>query len=182
MDYLTLKTMYLVSGILGTSIMAIQMGLMMLGADGMDADMDVDGFESGDGMSLLSIRSVAGFMAVFGVTGWWGLTKDWSNGQTLGIAGGSGFLMMLSVAWIMSLHTKLYSEGTLRVGKAVGKVAKVYLRIPADKGGKGKITVSIDGRSAEFSAITAGEEIATGAEVTVLRQTTSDTFEVALLE
>jgi len=57
----------------------------------------------------------------------------------------------------------------------------VYLRIPARNAGKGKITVSIQGRTHEFAASTAGQEIPSGAEVKVARQITQDTFEVEAL-
>jgi hypothetical protein len=47
--------------------------------------------------------------------------------------------------------------------------AETYLRIPAKKGGYGKIQMSIQGSVHEFNAVTSeSEEIATGAIVEVI--------------
>ena len=59
--------------------------------------------------------------------------------------------------------------------------ARVYLRIPGSGGGKGKITVSIQGRNKEYEATTQGPELSTGSEVRVVRQTSPNTFEVEAL-
>ena len=85
---------------------------------------------------------------------------------------------MLLVAWLLSLQRKLQASGNLDPRGAVGKAATVYLRIPPQKTGAGKITVSLQGRTAEFTAVTAGDEIATGQDVRVVRMTTPGTFEV----
>ena len=67
--------------------------------------------------------------------------------------------------------------------RAIGKVATVYLRVPGGRSGKGKITVSIQGRTVEFGAVTASDdEIPTGAECRVVAMTSSNTFEVAPVE
>jgi hypothetical protein len=89
--------------------------------------------------------------------------------------------MMLVVVWVMSLQSKLYSEGNVDPENAVGQNAKVYLRIPGENAGKGKITVSIQGRSQEYEAVTSGPKLATGSSVRVVRQTTPNTFEVEAL-
>ena len=89
---------------------------------------------------------------------------------------------MFFVAVIMRTFSRMHSEGNLQPDLAVGKTAKVYLRIPAERSGKGKITVSIQGRSTEFDAVTNGPELPTGSECRILKQTTEDTFEVAAPE
>ena len=43
----------------------------------------------------------------------------------------------------------------------------VYLRIPANKGGKGKVQVSLNGSVQEFDAMTEGEGFTSGQKVTV---------------
>jgi hypothetical protein len=82
----------------------------------------------------------------------------------------------------MRMFARMHSEGNLRAETVVGKNAKVYLRVPGEGGGKGKVTVSIQGRSMEFNAVTKGPELPTGSECKLLRLTTEDTFEVAPLD
>jgi len=176
-----MRTIYLVCAVIGGAVMSLQLILLMFGGD-VDSDTDVDHIDhSGDGFGFLTIRSMAGFLTFFGLTGLYGHANHWPAGRTVAVAFLIGGVMMLLVAWVMSLQKKLYAEGNVQPEKAVGLSGKVYLRIPAERAGKGKITVSIQGRSQEFEAATAGPEIPTGAEVRVLRMTTPGTFEVERL-
>ena len=85
------------------------------------------------------------------------------------------------VAYIMTGLAKLQSSGNVSLDNAVGTEARVYLRIPAARGGAGKVTVAVQGRSIECKAMTAGPEIPTGAQVRVVAAG-SDTVEVQLIE
>ena len=63
---------------------------------------------------------------------------------------------------------KLESNSAVGAEACVGKMADVYLRIPAARGGKGKIQISLNGVAREFDAITdATENIPSGAVVFV---------------
>ncbi len=180
-DDLKIRTLYMVCAIVGGSVMTLQILLLMIGGHDMDADADVDVDHGGDLFGFFSIRAVAAFLTFFGLSGMWGLAENWGAGRTIAVAMGSGLGMMLLVAWVMSLQSKLYSEGNLDPLNAVGEHAKVYLKIPGENAGKGKITVSIQGRTQEYEAVTSGPELATGSSVTVLRMTTPNTFEVEAL-
>jgi len=181
-DDLSVRTIYLVCAVVGGAILAIQMILLLFGAD-MDADTDVDDIsDHGDGFGFMSIRSMAGFLTFFGLTGMWGHAEQWGAGRTFGIAFGAGLAAFLLVAWVMSLMSNLYSEGNVKPENAVGSTARVYLRIPSAQSGKGKITVSIQGNSLQYEALTEGPELPTGSEVRILRMTTPGTFMVAALD
>jgi len=172
---------YTICAAFGGAIMILQMVLMMFGGD-MDADTDVDGMGGDtDGLGFLSIRTMAAFLTFFGLTGILGLQENWGGGRTVAVAMGTGTASMLMVAWLMSTFSRLTSSGNVNPENAVGQNARVYLKIPGEGSGKGKITVSIQGRSKEYEALTKGPELATGAEVRVLRQTTPKTFEVEAL-
>lgn len=176
-----MRSIYLVCAVIGGSIMSLQLILLMFGGD-VDADTDVDHIDhGGDGFGFISIRSVAGFLTFFGLTGMYGQAEHWAAGMTVGVAFLIGLVMMFAVALLMSLQKKMYSEGNVDPQNAVGQAAKVYLRIPGERQGKGKITVIVQGRSLEFEATTPGPEIPTGAEVRVLRMTTAGAFEVERL-
>ena len=178
-----IKTIYIVCSVVGGAILSLQMLLLMFGGDiDVNADVDVDEIDpQGDGFGLISIRSIASFLTFFGLSGWWGTTEGWGPAKTVGIALGAGGSMMLVVAWIMSLQSKMYSEGNVQPKNALGKAAKVYLRIPAENSGRGKITVAIQGRTHEFSAFTQGVELPTGSDVRVVSMTSENTFEVEAL-
>lgn len=182
---------YLTCAVTGGSVMLAQFGLSMFGIGGeSDVDMDVqdidisdpDALESGGGLQLLSIRTVSGFLTMFGLVGWAGTASGWSPVMSAGIAFLAGLTTMVALAWSMQFFQRLSQSGTANPNNAVGKVGSVYLRIPAAREGMGKVTVSVDGRSMELNAVTDGEELATGSACRVVAQVTSDTFAVAPLE
>ena len=49
------------------------------------------------------------------------------------------------------------------------KTAEVYLTIPANKTGKGKILISVNGAVHELDAMTEGEEIKSGKTIKVVK-------------
>jgi hypothetical protein len=63
---------------------------------------------------------------------------------------------------------KLESNSAVGADACVGRTADVYLRIPANRSGKGKIQLSLNGAAREFDAVTdESEPIPSGAVVTV---------------
>jgi hypothetical protein len=80
----------------------------------------------------------------------------------------AGIAALYGVYWIMRGMYQLRSEGNVRLVRAVGLPANVYLRIPARNSGLGKIQINLQNRTMEYQAATAGEEIPTGASVTVV--------------
>jgi len=176
-----IKTIYMGCSVVGGTVLGLQMILLLFGGDvGADTDIDDIGDHS-DGMGFLSIRSMAAFLTFFGLTGMWGLDEGWGGGKTIGISMGAGLSALIVVAWVMGMMSRLSSDGNLDPENAVGSTGRVYLRIPESGSGKGKITVSIQGRSQEFEATTQGSELPTGSEARVLRQTSPNTFEVEAL-
>lgn len=179
----SLITVYMGCAAVGGTVLAIQFVLLLFGGDAHDGDAGVDHHEGdSDSLGFLSVRAVAAFLTFFGLTGWWGTDAGWGTGTALFASLGAGAAMMGVVAWLFSLQRKLYSEGNVDPANAVGQCGRVYLRIPANHAGKGKITVSVQGRSKQYEATTAGPELPTGCEVRVLRMTTPTSFEVAALE
>ena len=176
-----IRTIYLGCSVVGGAVLGLQMLLLLFGGD-IDADTDIDDIaDHSDGMGFLSIRSMAAFLTFFGLTGMWGLDEGWGGGKTIAISMGAGFSALIVVAWVMGMMSRLSSDGNLDPENAIGSTARVYLRVPESGGGKGKITVSIQGRSKEYDATTQGPELPTGSEVRVVRQTSPNNFEVEAL-
>lgn len=177
----SLLDIYFGCAAIGGAVLVLQLLLLFFGGDA-----DGDGFDgsddASDGLSFLSIRTIAAFLTFFGLTGMWGSEAGWSTPMTMLAAAGAGGVMMGLVAWLFGMLHKLQSSGNIDASNAIGQPARVYLRIPGGHAGKGKITVTVQGRSKEYEAVTAGEEISTGSAVQVVAMTTPNTFEVESID
>lgn len=146
-------------------------------SDGFDDDMD-DTIADG-GLRLFTVR---GFVAFFSVFGWSGIVFLKSEiPPTLSVlfAVILGFLSMAFIAFSLAMFLKLQSNGTVDVENAIGVKGVVYLPIPSERGGVGKITALVSGRLTEFEAVTDEKEtIKTQASVTVVAITGGNTLVV----
>jgi hypothetical protein len=79
----------------------------------------------------------------------------------------------------MRLIIKLNLDGTVRIERSVGARGTVYLPIPAEKAGAGKVLVSVHHRTIEYKAITSQQLLPTGAKIVVVGVVAPDTVEVA---
>ena len=101
-----------------------------------------------------------------------GTARGWGGIPTALAAFAAGSSVMVAVAIMMQFFYKMQSRGNLDPRTAVGKTARVYLKVPAQNAGKGKITVVLQGRSEEFSAVTSGDELPTGSDCRLVDMTT----------
>ena len=165
--------------VVGSAVLVLQTVMSLFGGDHGDMGHDVGDPSGHDAAAnLISVRSVSAFIAFFGLSSWGCLKSGWSPLAALAVGLLAGLVMLVAVALLFRLPSKMHSEGNIEPEGAVGRVGHVYLRIPANNNGKGKITLVLQGRTAEFHACTRGPEIPTGAEVRIARLITSDTFEV----
>ena len=174
-----------------TLLLLIQIIMMIVGfgsdgdldADGIDGD--VDGFEeAADGLTLdsdvgLSLFTVKTLSSFFAIGGWVGFAvSDLGNLPAILIALLSGTIALVGMAFIMKRLASLQSEGNINYSNAIGKIANVYLTIPANNGGSGKINLTLQERFIEANAITNdAEDIKTGAMVKIV-SIIDDTFVV----
>ena len=127
---------------------------------------------------VLSLRTIIAALAFFGLAGMAAEAADCTRFTTLLIAASAGLGAMYAVFAMLRSMRSLQAEGTARIHRAVGRQASVYLRIPAQQKGTGKIQINLQNRTVEYLATTAGDAIPSGATVVVTKVLGCDTVEV----
>ena len=147
---------FLIIALVSSAFLGIQLLLLMFGADmDFDSDMDVD---ASDGGGFLSIRSLTAFFGGFGWAGLAGRQAGWSGGASIGVGILVGIGMFLIVGFLFVQARKLTSSGNLDYKSAVGSTGTVYVSVPPNRSGAGKIELTISGRVTVVSALTNREE------------------------
>ncbi len=149
--------------LIATSIFLIQLALTFIG---LDADLEAD-FDAGDGLGLISFRSILAFATFFGWGGVLAISEGFSAPKALMIAFLCGFIAMVTLAYMLSKLFGMQESGTINVYEAIAQEGEVYINIPKAKKGKGKIQINIADKLMEFDAISDGAAIATGVKVIV---------------
>ncbi|MDR2979481.1 MAG: serine protease [Bacteroidales bacterium] len=133
------------------------------GAGDLDVDSGVD-VETGDmPFHLFSFRNLINFLLGFSWTGI-SLNNVIHNRILLNVVAVLvGFLFIFLFFLIIKQLMKLSENNSFNIEETIGKTADVYLTIPAERQGKGKVMVSVRGTVHELSAITDnGEKFETG--------------------
>lgn len=154
-------------------IFIIQTIMTFAGADaddGIGADFDGDLADGGDApFQLFSLRNLINFMLGFS---WTGISFYQSfDNKSLLIA----FALVIGCAFVLVFFLiirqvqKLSENNSFSISDTIGKTAEVYLTIPAQKEGKGKVLVSVKGSIHELDAISEHDSIRTGSVVLVER-------------
>jgi hypothetical protein len=157
-----------------TVIFLALLGMTIFGGDVSDSDVDtnIDAHIS-DGDSIpfqfLSLKNIVAFFAVFGWSGIGFINAGLAAWLVILLALICGFLMMLLMATLFYLMSKLAENGTLKMKNAVGKLGEVYLVIPANRSGMGKVQLNVQGSLRTLDAITDDlEKIPTSSIIQVL--------------
>lgn len=130
---------------------------------------------------IITFRTVVAALAFFGLAGLAAQSADVQpEWLPVPIALFVGWCAMYAVHWMMQSLHRLKSEGTARIEYSVGQPGSVYLRIPAGRGGAGKVTLTLQNRTMEFQAMTSGDAIPTGARIVVTNVLGPDMVEVEL--
>jgi hypothetical protein len=143
------------------------------------ADGDFQHPDSSWLFGVLSFRSLVAAAAFFGVAGKAALSAGYAQSTALILATLVGAAAMYGMYGLMRLIAGLSSSGNERIGNALGRRATVYIPIPADRKGAGKVQLSMQNRIVEFQAVTDdAERLKTGETVRVVGIATSDTVRV----
>lgn len=151
-----------------TLLFVIQTLAVLAGIDGglEDIDTDIDG--GSGGLNVLSVRSVLVFFSFFGWTALFVLERTHQLPLAILAAVLVGGATVFLVAYLMRSLSLLGEVGNTSLYEAVHNSADVYLHIPAQRTGCGKIHVRIRGALKEIDAVTDGAALPTGSKVRVV--------------
>jgi hypothetical protein len=137
---------------------------------GTDHTSDGHGHES-DGswfLGMLTFRAIAAAIAFFGLGGLIAAYYDMPRSAQLATATLSGFAALYLVATMMKMLYRLKADGGVKIQQAIGRTGTVYLRVPGQKTGPGKVTLNLQNRTVELEAFTAANELPTGTPIRVV--------------
>lgn len=159
-------------GIASTVVLVVQIIMLLFGmgndSDGVDDFNDPDG-ETGDGLTLFTVKGILSMLCITGWTGVIFLGTSMPTAVAYLLSFVCGFAMLVIMGYAMKMISKLQSSGNIDIGNAVGKVGQVYLPIKPNGAAAGKVNITIQGKYSEFSAITTADQIlATGSYVRVV--------------
>jgi hypothetical protein len=166
-----LKTFWFIA-IPASLIFIIQTIMTFMGtdsSDGLQADFDGD-LNGGDiPFQLFSLRNLINFLLGFSWTGISFYTTIASKPILIIVSLIVGMLFIYLFFIIINQVQKLAEDNTFKLVNTLNKTAEVYLTIPENKKGKGKIMISVNGAFHELDAITENEKIPSGAMVKVVK-------------
>lgn len=146
-----------------TVIFLVLLGMTIFGGDVSDSDVDTNidvHIAEGDSIpfQFLSLKNIVAFFAVFGWSGVGFINAGMAAWLVILLAGICGLLMMFAMAALFYFMSKLAESGTLNMKNAIGKLGEVYLVIPANRGGMGKVQLNVQGSLRTLDALTDDEK------------------------
>ena len=162
-------------------IFIIETILTFIGADvEMDTDFDVadGGFEGDPSMNLYTFRNLVNFLLGMSWTAIILNDQIASKALLMLIAFAVGALLVAAVMYMFKWLSKMQQSGNINIFQsAAGCNGKVYLTIPAERKGTGKVQISINNSIREYDALTDSEtELKTGTAIKVVEVIDSSTL------
>ena len=169
---------YWVVALIGSIFFLIMLVTTFIGGD-IDMDSDIGGAEvsfdiDGGGFHFFTIKNLIAFFTIFGWSGIAAIEADQSNGMVIFISIACGLIMMLIMATLFYLISRLNDSGTLDTKNAIGAVGDVYLTVGKERSRIGKVNVRIQGAIRELEALTDDDEDLTQGAVIKVMDVTSN--------
>jgi hypothetical protein len=161
---LYLKTLWIIALVVSL-VFVIQLILTIIGmdgSDGVDADFDSNLDDGGAPFQLFSFRNLTNFLIGFS---WGGIAfyETIPNKFLLTIVALLiGVFMLVIFFLIIRQIMKLAQNNSMQMDSAIGETCEVYLTIPGEGKGKGKVHVKVNQTLRELDAMTEGETLHTG--------------------
>lgn len=188
-----MTTFYLICAAVGGTVFLLQLVLSLISAGGHDGaggasggamngagqgvghgvghgyDAQVGGAIDHDGAfwGVFSLKAMVAGVTALGLGGLLAITLGANPLLSLPIALACAFGAMMLVAMLLRSLVKLSDDGTARLQNAGGKHGIVYISIPGEKAGIGKVHLELQGRTVEVDANTYGPSLDTGTRVVV---------------
>ena len=156
--------------------------LFIIGLLGFDADSDAEIGDVGGGFPIFSAKALVAFFTFFGWTGVLLLNQDKDLFPLFGFSFLSGLSAMLLVSYLLKIFNQMTEVGNADPMELTFQRGNVYLTVPADRNGKGKIHIILGGTLREISAITDGPSLPFGCEVRVIEVIENDLLLVEAAE
>lgn len=162
-------------------IFIVETILTFIGADvEMDTDIDVadGGFEGDPSLNLYTFRNLVNFLLGMSWTAIILNDQIASKALLMLIAFAVGALLVAAVMYMFKWLSKMQQSGNINIFQsAAGCNGKVYLTIPAERKGTGKVQISINESIREYDALTDSEtELKTGTAIKVVEVIDSSTL------
>jgi hypothetical protein len=150
-----LEKVFAVIGLTAFVLIILQTFTSVLGGD-VDHDYNITTDDGGLGHSwgLFSTRGLFGFLLGLGWGGLIALQRGYSGLTSTVIGALLGMVIAFALAMLMKAINTLRSDGTLKMENAIGLSGTVYQRIPANRGGQGKVNLLLQGRMQTLEAVT----------------------------
>ncbi len=179
-----MTTLYLICAIGGGTVFVLQLLLSLLGGGG-DHGFDHGGDAGGgadhhDGhfWGIFSLRAIIAGVTAFGLGGLLANSMGARPIISTPVAIGSALAVAFLVAMLLRSLAKLGDDGTARIEQSIGKPGVVYIAIPGDKHGLGKVHLDLQNRTVEVDAVTYGNKLETGTRIIVTSVIGPNTVEV----
>ncbi len=133
-----------------------------------DVDLDIE-LDDGAGFQFFTFKNLVGFFTIFGWVGVGCVRNGVDTNLTFVISTVCGLLMMVIMASIFYFMSRMEEDGTMKFSNAIGRMGEVYMRIPANGQGFGKVQINVQGTVRELDAINAdAEDLPTGSLIKVI--------------
>ena len=152
----------------------IQITMSMVGGDIDDIDSDSDMADDGIGFQFLTVKNLIAFLTIFAWAGLASIHSNFSVFITLVFSTICGLSMMFVMAYLAYSMSKLAEDGTWKIRNAIFKTATVYLTVPSDMKGTGKVQIDVQGLKTLDAMTNDIEDLKTGTIVTVVDVTDNE--------
>jgi membrane protein implicated in regulation of membrane protease activity len=127
--------------------------MLFLGGGDVDGDVDLDHdteIDGGEGLNLLSLKSILAFLTGFGGAGGTAAYYNLPHLIAVPTGLGAGFLLALVTAYFMKFLRTQQTNSSLSLNLAEGKTGVLSRRIPL--GGVGRVKLKVNDESLERDA------------------------------
>jgi hypothetical protein len=132
------------------------------------------GGEGADNAGVVTFL-VRGMIAFFTLGGWSGFMfagiENFHPAFTVLLSLAFGSAGFVGIVYLVKAILRLQGSGNIETKNSIGKTAKVYIPIPPNREGMGKVTLTLQDRHVELDAMTMETtRIATGEVVTIIEK------------